>query len=236
MSDLNPSNKKDPKFLAAAVLVALVLVAGIVLIGVRLLDGGNDNASPPHPTSTDKTPGSTSACGLPDGNQSIPTAGPKTNWELIGRMASPESKRFGPAKEKAGIHSCFAHNPTGALFAAANYLADTENEQVSKDALVDARIFADMNAHLAKSDPDEPGSANSTTQIAAFRIEDFTPDRISVVTVLRATEGPDAGKFAAITFTLGWQAGDWRLVVPPTGKPPTTGIGNISGYTPWAGA
>ena len=236
MSDLNLSNRKDPKFLAAAVLLGLVLVAGIVLIGVRLLNGGDD-ASPQHPTATatDKTPGSTSACGVPDGSQTVPNSAPEADWSLAGKTAAPVSEVFGPSKTVDGVHTCFAHNPTGALFAAINYYADTTDPAVRTKTLLAERIFSDANA--GKADMGEDGGANAlpTYQVSGFRVDDATPNRVSVAVVVRSTEGPTAGQQAAVTFTMGWQSGDWRVIVPPNGQPPTTAIASLSGYIAWSG-
>lgn len=235
MSDLNSSNRKDPKFLAAAILLGLVLVAGIVLIGVRLFSGGTDNGLPDTTaTATNETPGSSSICGLPDGNQAAPATAPPAKWSLAGKTAAPVSEKFGPSKAINGVHSCFAHNPTGALFAAINYYADTTDPSVSTKALLADRIFSDENASKANMGDDSGANAPSY-QVSGFRVEDATPQRVSVAVVVRSTEGPTAGQQAAVTFTMGWQSGDWRVIVPPNGQPPTTVIASLSGYIAWSG-
>ena len=46
------------------------------------------------------------------------------NWEISRRTAVPRSDAFGPAKtDTDGFRRCFAHSPTGALFAAYNAVA-----------------------------------------------------------------------------------------------------------------
>lgn len=235
MSALNPPNRKDPKFLAAAILLGLVLVAGIVLIGVRTFNGSDGKASPETTaTATSKSPGSSSACGLPDGDQAAPATAPPAKWSLAGKTAAPVSEKFGPSKTSNGIHTCFAHNPTGALFAAINYYADTTDPSVGTKRLLSERIFSDENASKANMGEDSDANAPSY-QVSGFRIVDATPQRVSVAVVVRSTEGPTAGQQAAVTFTMGWQSGDWRVIVPPNGQPPTTAIASLSGYIAWSG-
>jgi len=235
MTQMKAPSKRDPKTIAAAVLVALIVLAGIVLAVVRTF-GDNHNAVGPHPGGggpTQQPAGSSSSCGLPDGDQSIPTSAPSAAWELSGKVAAPRNAAYGPGHFASAPRTCFAHNPTGAVFAAINYYADTTNPDVDVKQLVAARIFTDANSDKASGGAEE---ATPTYQVTGFRVEDATRDRVSVAVVVRSPEGPTAGDQAAITFTLGWQRGDWRLVVPPTGQPPTTAIATLSGYVAWSGA
>lgn len=236
MSDLNSSNRKDPKFLAAAILLGLVLIAGIVLIGVRLFSGGTNNGLPDTTaTATNKPTGSSSACGVPDGSQTVPSSAPEAEWSLAGKTAAPVSEVFGPSKVLEGVHTCFAHNPTGALFAAINYYADTTDPAVRTKTLLAERIFSDANSGKADMGEDSGANALPTYQVSGFRVDDAMPNRVSVAVVVRSTEGPTAGQQAAVTFTMGWQSGDWRVIVPPNGQPPTTAIASLSGYIAWSG-
>ena len=232
MSDVEQA-RKDPKFSASAVLVGLIVIAGIVLAGVYALGGADDTkGTGPEPTAT-ASQGSSSACGLPDGAQSMPAAAPEAQWNLAGKAATPSSRSFGPAKVESGLHTCFAHNPSGAVFAAANYYADTTNPKIS-EALISSRLFEDANAGKAGA-----GATDDTDgpvyQISGFRVEDATRDRTTVALVVKSPDGPTAGQQAAITFTLGWQDGDWKIVVPASGQPPTTAIATLAGYTAWSG-
>jgi hypothetical protein len=240
MSDLNFPNRKDPKLLAAALLIGLVLVAGIVLIGVRLLNGGDD-ASPQQPTATatGKTPDSSSACGLPDGNQTVPTKAPATNWELSGKMAAPRSQTYGPAKEHAGVHSCFARNANGALFAAVTFYSDAF-------ALGDklGREFIDRwykegsakNAALtALNNSDDSGLSPIPQQMAGFRVDSYTPGRVTVTLVTRETDGPAAGGLRAFPLTVVWAGGDWKVDLDTTAPPAAGRIPSLEGFLNWSG-
>jgi hypothetical protein len=233
MAEMKTPTKRDPKTIAAAVLVALIVLVGIVLAVVRTFgDNGGPAGQHGGGGSAQQPAGSTSSCGLPDGDQSIPTSAPDATWELSGKVAAPRNASYGPGNYATPPRSCFAHNPTGALFAAINYYADTTNPAIT-DAQITERLFVDANS--SKSGTDEPDEASPTYQVSGFRIDDATASRVSVAVVVRSTEGPTAGQQAAVVFTLGWQKGDWKVVVPPGGEPPTTALASLSGYVPWSG-
>jgi hypothetical protein len=91
-------------FIAAAVVVALLVVLGVVVVLTRP-SGGDDRGTRQPPASTaDASPTTTidpagdSVCGLPTGDQTVPTTAPAgTRWELIGTMATPTApKAHGP--------------------------------------------------------------------------------------------------------------------------------------------
>ena len=74
---------------------------------------------------------STSICGLPDGPQAVPHTAPSAEWKLEDAFAYPTSTQFGPGREQGNVHSCYAHNPTGALFAAVGYVVPPDSWRAS---------------------------------------------------------------------------------------------------------
>jgi hypothetical protein len=212
---------------AVGVLAALSAIAIVVLV---TRSGDEKSTQSTGNVSTAKS----STCGLADGSQSVPTTAPTAKWRLVNKFAAPSSSTFGPDTTSHGAHVCFAHNPTGALFAAANYLADSSNPDLSKAILVEQRIYVNDDSKLAEDGDDDAAPTN--LQVSGFRVEDATTDRVSVNVVVRSTEGPNAGQNYALTLTLGWQAGDWRVIVPDNGQPPTSAISSLAGFTPWSGA
>ena len=240
MSDLNPPNRKDPKFLAAAILVGLVLVAGIVLIGVRTFNGSDSNAMPDATaTATNKPTGSSSACGLPDGNQDIPENAPPTRWRLNGSMAAPTSKAYGPAKEANRVHECFARNPAGALFAAATFYTDGfGNKDVNLRAYLERWLAngpAKEQALKAVKPSEKAGDVPVPLQIAAFRVDDYTATRTTVTIVMRVASGPDAGTLRAWPTTVAWEDGDWRVSSGSSSALTPTRVVSLDGYQTWSG-
>lgn len=77
------SSWTQPRFVIAAVIVALIAVFGIVLAVTDPADGNDSPAPRADPTSAPPTAeqGSDSACGLESGDQTIPVvAPPNTDW------------------------------------------------------------------------------------------------------------------------------------------------------------
>ena len=72
-------------------------------------------------------------CHLPAGNQTVPVTAPSSSWTLVGAMAAPNAPgSFGPQKVQNGLRVCFAHNPTGALYALASFFAESTQRAPSR--------------------------------------------------------------------------------------------------------
>lgn len=233
MSDLEQA-RKDPKFIASAVLVALIVIAGIVLVGVKAFGGDkNDAGGAPAGTSTSTVSpgGSSSVCGLPNGDQAIPTVAPKTAWYIKGKVATPRSVEFGPAKGKADVASCFARNPEGALFAVATLAADIypRDERTKRALELRAVPGLDLDATLK----DDLGTPGPISQFAGFRFEDYTPDRATITLATRLTDGPNAGSLGATPLTVVWRNGDWYLQLQETSQ--SIVLSSLDGFVKWSG-
>lgn len=237
MSDLEQA-RKDPKFIASAVLVGLIVMAGIVLAGIYAF-GGDDEPSAPSSSATpsDKPKTAASTCGLADGDQSVPTTAPSTAWYLNGTLVSPKSKQYGPSKVKSGIHSCFARSPLGAVFASANAAADIANAKVDKKTFLETRAartagYAQALAALGNDDESVAGGV----QFAGFRVDSASTETATVQLVVTSTEGPNNGALTAITYNVLWKDGDWQIVIPEDGVPVSTAVSSLEGYIPWSGS
>lgn len=231
MSDLEHHRRMPPGFAAAAAIGALVVLALIVVLAARALGGDDDAPGPTAPPAA-----STSRCNLADGPQAVPTQAPEADWSLAGRFAVPSNPAFGPGDSEGPVAVCFAKSPTGALFAAVNYLGDSNDPQVGTEALIRARVLMDDRGRALLDEPPAEPSETGGLQLAGFRFVDEMDERISIDMAVRAAEGPSAGQLVSITLTMTWADGDWRVVVPAAGTPPTTAISSLSGYVEWSGA
>jgi len=233
MSDLEQA-RKDPKFIASAVLVALIVIAGIVLAGVYAF-GGDDNdgtdGTPGGPSTTTVPKGeSSSVCGLPDGDQTIPATAPTTDWYFKGKVAAPRSSELGPGKSD-DVASCFARNPSGALFAAATFAADIYPRDARTKRVLKLRAVpgTELDATLAE----DLGAAGPISQIAGFRFEDYTKDRATITLAARLTDGPNAGALGATPMTLAWRNGDWYLQLQASSE--SIVLTSLDGFVKWSG-
>lgn len=231
--DQNPLTK--PKFIISAVVVAILVALAIIL---PLLPKGEGAASPAPTmaaTSTATAPvesgSAASVCGLPDGNQSKPATTPAdTKWELVGKIAAPTSPaRYGPGKTASnGLRSCFAHSPTGALYAAANV---TTLSAIGKTRLVLENLAVPSPERDAILSQSEPAPSTDTAQLAGFAIRSYSSDQAVIDLAFRG----DNGTFVSIPVPLQWYGGDWKIIVPATGSTGAGQIPDLSGYIPWAG-
>jgi hypothetical protein len=231
--DQNPLTK--PKFIISAVVVAIIVALGIIL---AILPKGGGVAAPTASSSnspsssTPSSPGpAASVCGLPDGDQSKPATAPAdTKWELIGKVAAPTSpERYGPGTTAAnGLRSCFAHSPTGALYAAANV---TTLSAIGKTRLVLENLAVPSPERDALLKQPEPASSTATPQLAGFALRSYSSDTAVVDLAYKG----DNGAYVSIPVPLRWDAGDWKIIVPATGSTGAGQIPDLSGYVPWAG-
>ncbi|WP_422758816.1 hypothetical protein [Paenarthrobacter sp. C1] len=231
--DQNPLTK--PKFIISAVVVAVIAALAIILALIPR-SGGTPAAGPAPAASTSTgqpNPASeASVCGLPSGDQAKPAAAPAdTKWELVGKIAAPTSpQQFGPGTTEAnGLRSCFAHSPTGALYAAANV---TALSSAGKARLVfeDLAVPGPERDAVLKSSPSAaPDSV--TAQVAGFAIRSYDADRAVVDLAFKGSNGA----LVSIPVPLQWYGGDWKFVVPATGSTGAAQIPGLSGFIPWSG-
>ena len=233
--DQNPLTK--PKFIISAVVVAIIVALGIIL---ALVPKGGGTPSP-EPSNAGTSTGSgqpsatsvASVCGLPSGDQAKPATAPTdTKWELVGKIAAPTSpKQFGPGKTEAnGIRSCFAHSPTGALYAGANIVilaSSGRNDLVLQYLTVDS---PERDKMLSSSAP-AGSSGGPSFQLAGFKLTDYSGDRAVIEYGFKVSNGT----FGSLPVVLQWSGGDWKAVPPASGQPEGKQLADLSGFIPWEG-
>lgn len=226
---------RDNRFIAAAALIGLIVVAGLAVVVLRLVSGGSTSDDErTTPTSEPSTSaGSSSACDLPDGSQDVPTTAPDTKWYFKAKIAVPKSPVFGPAEGAAegSIARCFAHSPTGALFAAATIAAETSSfSPTAGDAILAHVVAGDLRDEMVRTLDPAPGPL---TQIVGFKFEDSTRDRVTVTLATRIVDGPNAGAVGATPMTLVWVEGDWKQELNPSAT--TVVLTSLDGFVQWSG-
>lgn len=230
----------------AGVFLVVLLAVGLLLALVPSDDRepvvGGESASPTTAAAPSQAPVAAEACELPAGDQTVPVVPPAdTQWELVGRVVAPTAPEvYGPAVPDP-VRSCFARNPTGALYAAVNALATT--------TLPDApRLLAeDLGAEgpgrdAALSQLPADGSvvpADDTAaqvQLAGFQFLSYTEDETVIDLAIRGVSNNQTG-FVHSVFTLRWEEGDWRVVHTPEGAPfaGVQTLPSLAGYVPWSG-
>ena len=217
-----------------------MLAAAVLLAGTLASCSGDEEPSTQpstseSPTRTDGTPAnaSDSICGLPAGDGSIPQEGPEADWMLIDGVPMPTSEEHGPGAETDGIHSCFAHTPTGALFAYEAFLADSYSSENAPADVFRARVVDDANRERQIDDVrgQDRGEGNQGVNPVGFAFLAYSP---TTTTINFAYSVEGAAGYVSIPATLQWQDGDWYVVAPPA-KPPAAKLNDLDGYVEWSG-
>lgn len=238
-TESNPFTK--PGFIIAAALVVALIAAAVVIF---LLPKGQDNAQAAPGTAVSANPATVSpsattdagksVCGLPSSTETALGAAPKSKWDLLGTMAVPsDPSTAGPGTVgKDGLRSCFAHSPTGALYATVNIWAASFNGYAKQVYL---QLAADSpsrdKAVQAVKEGKAVGGTSPKVQIAGFIIHSYTPGTAVVELAIKSADGG----YGAFSTSMLWEDGDWKLDIPAAGGGAVRQISDLSSFVPWAG-
>lgn len=235
-----PSPWRTRSFLAAAVVVALVVVLGLWVV-VR-------GPASPAPTAT-RTAGSVPLLRVAPaphlakpGSSAIPTSSPPgITWQPYQGVLLPYSSSAGPRVVTASLATGYAHTPVGALVAAVqidyrhllapDWQAVTE-AQVVAGAGRTAYVAVRTQASTASSLPPSTGTATpSLRQLAGFDMVSYSPSEAVVQVV---TVGTDAS-FLMVPLTVRWIGGDWQLQLTDQGGdgPEAEPLSTLAGFVTW---
>ncbi len=175
-------------------------------------------------------------CSLSAGSQAVPIAAPVSGWVLVGTMAAPtEPSTIGPQKSIDGLRVCFAHSPSGALFAAASFWA--EATAVPQTVLygklaadTPARAVAVAQAQGSTQRLQDIDGDPGNPSISGFQYTAYTPAEADLSIVL---SGP-AGEQVSLPCSMLWQDGYWRLVIPPSQQLASAAVMSMDHFVSWA--
>lgn len=242
MAEGSPSDQSSPwaqrGFVLAAAFIALVVLAGVGLLiaGTSGNDDPTDNDASQGGRATARTPAkdpNASICGLPAGSQQVPAAAPDAEWELVGTIAAPTAPQtIGPGIEQGKRRLCFAHSPTGALFAAVNFIALAGRSPNDTELMRELTVASAARDELLRQGAEASDPA-FRMQVAGFRLE-YSSNETTVDLAFRTSEG---GTLIHVALPLRWQRGDWKALVATAQAPfVVEQLQNLSAYVPWSGA
>jgi hypothetical protein len=204
-----------------------------------------------HPSTSDAEPsGAPSACEVPRGDQAVPMAGPPASWQIIaGRVAAPFSPVFGPAVISAqGVGGCFAHSPTGALFALFQSLAlsAAPADRVSQVAVVSERgsrtnMFAAALQEARQEDvtaatrmPSDPSTLPRQT-LLGFHFIDYVDTRATIAVAVGIGDPSNTSEYqpSMVTGVMAWEDDDWKFVYSAQTAGSMAPIISAAQYVPW---
>ncbi|WP_432943644.1 hypothetical protein ACQPXM_00725 [Kribbella sp. CA-253562] len=241
--------------IAAAIILSAVLICGALLLftdrsapaqatgttsanSTKSTDSSVPSVSLPATAATSadtSSPEQSSGCGLPAGDQNVPTTAPTADgWEVNHRVVVPRSTTHGPAKtDPDGFRRCFAHSPTGALFAAYNAIAAIGDQHKVLTTVPKLMLPGPNTDALLKELRDETPTDSEAVQLAGYRILDAITDRVTVVLAV-----PVESEYMSLNLTLVWHRSDWRVVPPPPGEPvgaPFSQHRDLDDFVTWKG-
>jgi hypothetical protein len=248
ISERSPLQSRGFVFSAAA--VGLLVVAAVFLVVATIAGHRAPSVARPAPlraTNRSATSGRVSVgggavladdprgCSLRPGSQSVPVTAPVSGWALVGSMAAPTAaSTIGPQKSIDGLRVCFAHSPTGALFAAASFWA--EATAVPQSVLY-GQLAADTPARAVAVEQAQGSTQRlqdidgdpGTVSIAGFQYTAYTPAEANVSIVLLGPEGEQV----SLPCSMLWQDGDWRLVIPPSQQLAAATPASMNDFVSW---
>jgi len=220
--------------------IVLVVVALILVLVFGRGSGSDEDAAPAAPSASEPAPAETGAaapsstsCDLDDSNQDIPVAAPEATWTAIDYLLVPSSNEYGPAPLDGSEWSCFAHSPTGALFAATHVLAGAigaDYEAFMADAAVDN---AALRSWVVAQDPEtHTQTAGNVAQFAGFQMTSVEADRVTVK--LGLSQSDVSGSY---TVDMVWDDvdGTWKVdMSASTFFDNLAVLDNLNAFTPWS--
>lgn len=173
-------------------------------------------------------------------------------WQDLQGVMLPYSVSKGPADTLGGRARGFAHDPAGAVLAAAhiivrinpqvgpNVFEPTLREQVvgpNVPALRDTiiRAYATLRQQAGVPYGDPVGYVPAI--LLGFRVDSYTDLEAEVRLITQGTDGRGGTTTAALRLYVQWSGDDWVLAFPADADPTTTNIAvdENSLYTPFGG-
>lgn len=224
------TQNKNRRLWWIAAIVAITLLVAAVGVGWLMGSGGREG-NPPTASQrssaggedSDDEAGGDSICGLPEGSQSIPAEGPEAEWQILMTHTVPSSEEFGPGETKDGDRACFAHNPTGALFALLNTGRVLPKEHKLKH-ITDGPL-----RDIAEEQPEETPDPESRTTVRGFKLEVESKNEVLV----RPVYSTDGGALYEVPMRMIWRDGDWMIDGTQEASSSAEPVESLEGYVKW---
>lgn len=242
----SPNPYTRPGFLAAAALVTVLAIVGVVLGIISLTRDDSDAAAPsapsalasseptPEPSETAPPSTSSSVCGLEgEVTSGTVTVAPETNWKYQSTTAYPSSATYGPAiSDQQGIRRCFQRSPEGALFMAANAAVQGSSSVTGPDWAAYFLADGPFRESLLADATYTESSDDTRMSIVGFRMLSYEGEAARVDIAVRTATSSGTVTASAV-YELIWTDGDWKLDTSTDAPISVAPIPDTAGYTPW---
>ncbi|MFB7259549.1 hypothetical protein [Streptomyces nojiriensis] len=238
--------------LSAAFLLPMLLVGGCAQSEE---DGAANGTAQPRPTAptaagTASTPaeratqpsgtseGRPAGCSTSDTDQAVPSRSPADlKWMIYQTDLLPASPTAGPLKVDGPVWSCFARTPLGsliALHAVSAKMGGSDWKVVAEKQLARGPGRDEFVARRSKlADKNKTGTPGSDGTFLGFRILTASKDQVTSMILAQTKDG----RYAAVTASMVWEDGDWKLRPTLTGSvtESITPVGGTEGFVLWGG-
>jgi hypothetical protein len=233
-----------PSFIAAGVVVALIVVLGLVIGVVNATGDDQTSDAKPRPddTTTSAPTGAPTSSEDDTGTCNVPgevlsgtlSTAPVAKWEYQGTTAYPTSMEYGPQHNAGGVRSCFQRSPEGAVFTASNAVVLATADLATVREWFD--YFIATGPHRDTMLSQEDGSASSDgvrAEVAGFRLLSYDGETARVDVGVRGTSDGQTVNLSMV-YALVWEDGDWKLnVIDPDAPVNVAVVPDLAGYIPW---
>jgi hypothetical protein len=198
------------------------------------------SASQAAPTATPSTaPTATPSAARTATPSAVPTTTPSdVPWTLYKGVAVPMSKTDGPLLVSGDVARCYADAPLGAVIAAWQFVTravcgDDWRSVVAQEAVPGPDANAFVAAHQSGRVQCGGSSGGGHVQLAGFSVVGYSPQ----LAVVQLAERSPQNALAAMSVTMRWQDGDWKVAFQPGGAMAAGWhpIDNLDGLIPWTG-
>lgn len=161
-------------------------------------------------------------CTLDASDQTIPSEAPAVNaWPDYHGTGVPVSDAFGPTERDGEVWKCFAHSPTGALFAAA-YL---------RPAVASSEV---RQAYVSDDPQTEKGNFDAPQlKLRGFAINSYDADTVTLDLVYEGNSNGQSG-LIAFPMALHWENGQWMLHASEMNQAKARPVTGLTGFTQWS--
>lgn len=185
-------------------------------------------SAPSEDTASSGEGGVNSGCSLPDGDQKIPnTAPPVDEWVDVNGVGVPTSKTYGPEKREDNLFGCYAHSPTGALFAMVYIMGASGHTEGFLEAWLTPEDLAAAPSNTV-SDKRIPAT------LRGFRFSSATKDKVVADLAWEVASDNGQSGTAVMRFIVKWNGDHWVMDPTMFDTRPSKAPANLEGFTPWS--
>jgi hypothetical protein len=237
-----PTGERRSPFTRPGFILAALVIAGILVLLLKLLvfgGGGTDDpatggGNPGHPVATDKS------CPSMGKVDALPKSGADNDWWKVGALQAPvsltDTALVGPLHGGNGHPgACFAPGPAGALFAAANFLADLTDPALVEPAirqLTAPSAGRDALINVLETTPEKLNVGGSTGySFVGYTFQSTAEAQVTVSLAIYTA----SGALGQVNMTVVREGNDWHVVPPPSGNfgDVVHQIADLTGFTQW---